>query len=106
MQCHAIVLDTTGTTHARQQPRHTERDRKRKTKNEKNGEEEQRTKIKKYTLRGTKYPEKYYEQHGMAKQGKTKYPEPEETRLRSVVVPSGEATDKAKNKTKQTNKPE
>ena len=36
MQCHAIVLDTTGTTYARQQPRYTERkNESQKKKNEK-----------------------------------------------------------------------
>ena len=36
MQCHAIVLDTTGTAYARQQPRYSsEREKKRKANKEK-----------------------------------------------------------------------
>ena len=35
MQCHAIVLDTTGTARARQQPKYVEREKKRKKNNEK-----------------------------------------------------------------------
>ena len=52
MQCHAIVLDTTGTTYARQQPRYIEREeKKRKPK------EGRAKKMKKY---GTQIPRKRY----------------------------------------------
>ena len=79
MQCHAIILDTTGATYARQQPTHVEREkneRQRKRRNKRKDREKAKAK-KKRTLRkkrniilqtryfgvyitGNKYPEKYY----------------------------------------------
>ena len=50
MQCHAIVLDATGTTHALQQPRYIEREQTRKTKKEK----ERKDKLKKEKKRKNK----------------------------------------------------
>ena len=46
MQCHAIVLDTTGTTCARQQPRYIEREKKTKDKERKQGKETEKGKKK------------------------------------------------------------
>ena len=50
MQCHANVLDTTGTTYARQQPRYVGREKKRKKKKEKKGK-------RKYNIKGNIYPQ-------------------------------------------------
>ena len=67
MQCHAIVLNTTGTTYARQQPRYftwnerkTKDNIRKKGKEERNGEKRKRKNMRKRN----KYSEKCYEQRG------------------------------------------
>ena len=67
MQCHAIVLNTTGTTYARKKPRYlTWNERKTKGKIRKNGKEERNgEKRKRKNIRKeNKYSEKCYEQRG------------------------------------------
>ena len=80
MQCHAVVLDTTGTTYARQQPRYIERERKnerlnaggKKWRSRKNGEKNGKKKI-----RETNTPETITNSNSRPKRGKTKHAEPE-----------------------------
>ena len=77
MQCHAIVLDTTGTTYARQKPRYIEREKKVK-------ERKERKEI----------TRKNYEPQGKTKEGKEKYPDLDTRWMRNKVLPPQRRCDR------------
>ena len=60
MQCHAIALGTTGTTYARQQLRHIERETRKKKEREKRKKGTFKKKIC-VNRKRNKYPDNYYE---------------------------------------------
>ena len=109
MQRHAIVPDTTGTTKARQQPRHIERSKKKKKVNPIQRQKYRKSK-KKHFKKEKKYVDIRSKNKGIPQnitptatkpqRAEQKYPAPEATRMRTEereVIPQEKKKEKINN---------